>query len=41
MYQTLETLGTHELVLKDLEVHIAVHVAGVAAVTGSKAMKLE
>ena len=37
----VEGLTTHELVLRDMEVHMSIHVAGVTAVTGNKAMKLE
>ena len=36
VYQMLESLNTHELVLKDLEVHTLIHIARIAASIGNK-----
>ena len=40
-YQKVEGLATHELVLRDIEVHMQIHVAGVTAAMGNKAVKLK
>ena len=40
-YQTVEGLATHELVMRDLELHMLIHTVGVTAVTGNKVVKLK
>ena len=40
-YKTMENLSTQELMLKDMELHNSIHLAGLSAVMGNKATKLE